>query len=97
MLLPFTPESNLERQRRFRERNPGYYTRANRARRAAERQAQEARVLAAMRAMGFGAHREPLMLPAPVEVLEIPGMNAIPATMPVREAVSAAVTLEGSH
>ena len=31
--------------------------------------------------------REPLLLPAPVERLEIPGINAIPVAMPVRKSV----------
>ena len=28
--------------------------------------------------------REPLLLPTPVELMEIPGINAIPTTMPAR-------------
>ena len=35
-------------------------------------------------------NRERLMLPAPVEFLEIPGINAIPMTMPAQSAVPVA-------
>ncbi len=43
-ILPFKPMSNAERQRQFRERNPGYYGRLHRKRRA------EAEAYAAARA-----------------------------------------------
>jgi hypothetical protein len=79
--------SNAERQRRFRERNPGYYGRLH-ARRRAEAKAAVAQRLAMAQAVAV--RREPLMLPAPVELLEIPGLNAIPATMPGRERVAVA-------
>jgi hypothetical protein len=75
MLRVAPPMSNAERQRLFRERNPDYY-RLRRARQRAETKTfleQQAAVRVA------AVHREPLMLPAPVEVMEIPGVNAIPA------------------
>jgi hypothetical protein len=83
MLRPAAPKSNAERQREFRERNPGYYGRLH-ARRRAEINAAVAQQSAM--AQVVAVRREPLMLPAPVEVLEIPGLNAIPA-MPNRCAV----------
>lgn len=78
--------SNTERQRQFRERNPGYYGRLHARRRAASRPRQ-AQLIAA--AQPTAKERQPLMLPAPVEVLEIPGLNAIPMT-PGRERVAVA-------
>jgi len=73
------PMSNTERQRRFRERHPGYYGRLHRKRRAGTkamlaRQRAEARAKAQAEAEAE-AHaqtnvavvkRVPLMLPAPV-------------------------------
>ena len=71
------PISNTERQRQFRERNPGYYQRLH---------ARESRrIKAALEAMlvvtvpATVAKREPLMLPAPIEQIEIPGMTTIEA------------------
>jgi hypothetical protein len=84
MVSQTPPVPNAERQRQFRERNPGYYGRLH-ARRRAEISASLAQQAAASEVIA--AKREPLLLPAPVELLEIPGINAIPATMPVREAV----------
>ena len=92
MLVPSAPMSNTERQRQFRERNPGYYARHRRAERSAIHNARWVEQFAAAQAQVAIARREPLMLPAPVEVLEIPGMNAIPASMPVREAVAVPLT-----
>lgn len=89
----FAPMSNAERQRRFRERHPDYYRRLHAARRAGVIARGVANKLAAQAVAAEAvAHREPLMLPAPVELLEIPGLNAIPTTMPAREAVEVAVT-----
>jgi hypothetical protein len=76
MLIPAPPMSNTERQRQFRERNPGYYGRLHARRRAGENVAA-AQLQAAAQAMAM--KREPLALPAPAEKLEIPGMNMIPA------------------
>jgi hypothetical protein len=77
MLRRPSPISNAERQRQFRERNPGYYGRLHAKRRAAVRAfaAQRAAVAAAI-----PARPTPLLLPAPVELLVILGLNAIPAT-----------------
>lgn len=52
--------SNCERQRLFRERNPGYYGRLHRKRKAE---------MLAMRAarLATAAAKQPLMLPAPME------------------------------
>lgn len=88
--------SNAERSRRFREAHPGYHARIQ-ARKRASTKAGVAKFLAeypAMLAAAEAAQREPLMLPAPVELLELPGLNAIPAKMPAREAV--AVTCEAA-
>ena len=68
--------SNAERQRQFRQRNPGYYGRLHAKRRAAVRALAAARAAAAT-----PARAEPLMLPAPAELLIIPGVNAIPASL----------------
>lgn len=71
--------SNTERQRQFRERNPGYYQRLHAKRRAAIKAG-----LAALRVreqeQAMAVRREPLMLPAPAVTIEIPGMNTVPAT-----------------
>jgi hypothetical protein len=77
MLSVPPPMSNAERQRQFRERNPGYYQRLHAKRRAEINARIEARLVATTQVMA--AKREPLMLPAPVETIEIPGMNTIPA------------------
>jgi hypothetical protein len=60
MIMPFRPTSNTERQRQFRERNPGYYGRLRRRVTASASVGQliEVEQAAAVR-------REPLMLPAP--------------------------------
>jgi len=76
MLPPVGPKSNTERQRQFRERNPGYYGRLH-ARRRAAMDADVVRLLAA--AQATAVKREPLALPAPLVAIEIPGMNTIPA------------------
>jgi hypothetical protein len=86
------PKTNAERQAAFRERNPDYYKliqRRNRARLKAHRlelQRREAAAKVLKRAL--------LALPAPVERIEIPGMNAIPAAgelEAMREAVAVPV------
>lgn len=79
--------SNAERQRQFRRRHPDYYRILHAKRRAQAKAYMEARRAAAQQQVVV-ARREPLMLPAPVEVLEIPGLNAIPATIPARERVA---------
>ncbi|HEY0008807.1 MAG TPA: hypothetical protein VGB55_08800 [Tepidisphaeraceae bacterium] len=61
------PRSNTDRQRDFRERNPGYYGRLHRARRAAMMAAAEARRAGHAEAVRVEAARVPLALPAPVE------------------------------
>ena len=69
------PMSNAERQRQFRERNPGYYGRLHRRRTAA--------IMASLaeKAAAKVAVKTPLMLPAPVELIVIPGINAIPSKL----------------
>ena len=78
--------SNTERQRRFRERHPGYYARLHGRKRASEK-AELARHIAAIQAaaaaaaaatpepLALPARPQPLLLPAPVKSLEIPGMT----------------------
>ena len=78
ILLPFRPTSNSERQRRFRERNPGYYGRLRR-RKGARLQALDPAHAAA--SASASARAQPLMLPAPVDMPLFPGINAIPATL----------------
>ena len=73
------PVSNTERQRQFRERNPGYYARIQAKKRAASKayvaaMRQRERAIAAMLAKS-----KQLLLPAPVELPAIPGMNSIDA------------------
>ncbi|HEV2294174.1 MAG TPA: hypothetical protein VGR35_09975 [Tepidisphaeraceae bacterium] len=89
--------SNAERQREFLERNPDYYRlryakeKARLKALAAQRAA--APVLALPEPLAVPAQRPPLMLPAPVEMLIIPGMNsitALPSPAPVLEPVSRA-------
>jgi hypothetical protein len=77
--------SNVERQRLFRLRHPGYYARIHARKRAAARAAAAQPVAVEQTP---AVRREPLLLPAPVKLLEIPGINAIPAAMPVRQAVT---------
>ena len=84
MLRRALPMSNNERQRLFRERNPGYYGRLHAKRRAAVRALAAARAAAAIL-----VKPAPVMLPAPVEVIEIPGMTTIPNTIDtLRECVT---------
>jgi hypothetical protein len=78
--------ANTERQRQFRERNPGYYARVHARRRAA---ASVPLVQLANIALANETRAEPLMLPAPAIMLEIPGMNMLrsSAEMRVAEAI----------
>jgi hypothetical protein len=76
--------TNAQRQRRFRERHPGYYGRLHARRRAGGKAAVERyrvamQAAAAAAAQAAPARREPLALPAPAERIEIPGMTTIPA------------------
>jgi hypothetical protein len=92
------PTSNAERQRQFRARNPGYFRkysarlraiskkhRAEQEQAAYQAQAEMAAVRAA--AVQAAVKREPLMLPAPVVTIEIPGMTTIDA-IPTRESLA---------
>ena len=71
MLTIPPPVSNAERQRNFRERNPGYYQRLQARKRAGVRAELEAMAMVAP------TPEETLALPAPVEVLELPGLNLL--------------------
>lgn len=85
MLFIPPPVSNAERQRQFRERNPGYYGRLHAKRRGCLRVPMTATI-----AIAAPATRTPLMLPAPVEAIIIPGINTIPVAatpMPDRIAI----------
>jgi hypothetical protein len=98
MLRKATAMSNTERQRRFRERNPGYYGRLHRKRKQqgedyarmllfAEKVGMNdlaARWVAAEVVFGkanllhaLARAKQPLMLPAPVEPIILPGLNTI--------------------
>jgi hypothetical protein len=83
--------SNAERQRHFRERNPGYYGRLHRQRKA---------VVDALCAAGAAQARMALaapvqlMLPAPVEQLTLfdfalPQRELVPLTRPATETTAA--------
>lgn len=79
------PASNAERQRKFRERNPDYYRRLQAQRRAGTK-AHAAMREAVTRILSIKP--QPLMLPAPVVIVEIPGMttlhkSAIPEPLPI--------------
>ena len=67
------PTSNAERQRQFRQRNPGYYQRLQARKRAGIRATID--VMVAVDEMS--TPKETLALPAPVEVLELPGLNMV--------------------
>lgn len=65
MLIVRPPMSNAERQREFRKRNPGYYGRLHRKRKAEV--AEYGRMQAF--ALAFSTIKPVLMLPAPVETM----------------------------
>src|SRR3954447_1010792 len=77
------PVSNVERQRRFRQRHPDH----NRRYKAAQRARVKAYLAPlAAKAAAIAAKPQLLALPAPVELPIIPGMNtieAIPSPAPV--------------
>ena len=74
------PRTNTERQREFRERNPNYYRDLKRRERAASRAGGKllAARLAMQAAQAAFLQRALLCLPAPVQTLDLPGVNAIP-------------------
>lgn len=75
--------TNAERQRKFRESNPGYYARLQATKRASAKRGAE-RMILAMQAAAAEEHaraealaqqqaaREPLLLPAPKETFGLP-------------------------
>ena len=87
-MTPAPPTPNYLRQRKFRERNPGYYARLQAKRRASEKAAR-ARHILELQAQAQTAQQEPLMLPAPVENLDMLALDALRAKMQA-EAVLAA-------
>ncbi len=80
--------TNTERQRLFRKRNPGYYRRLH-----AKRRAHATAMTSPMHAKQSQAAQAPLMLPAPVEPILIPGLSAIP-TMTELERQREAILIE---
>jgi hypothetical protein len=86
-ILPARPMSNYERQVAFRKRNPGYYGRLHRRRRAAQKVAGVAMEMAQAAATApasptaLPAPKPVLMLPAPVENPLIAEINAIKARL----------------
>ena len=70
--------SNIERQRQFRERNPGYYGRLHRKRNAEILALRAARMAAAEAVV---AKPEPLMLPAPVQDPAMDALNALSSAL----------------
>jgi len=84
------PKSNAERQREFRQRHPGYYQRLHAKRRAAVRAIRAQREFVTAFAMQISSVAVYRALPAPVETIVIPGVNAIPTMREViRERVAA--------
>jgi hypothetical protein len=81
-------KSNAERQRDFRARHPGYYQRIHAARRARTK-AYVTQVREIERLMRAMFPPLPLMLPAPVEQIEIPEMTTI-GRLRSREAIEIA-------
>ena len=88
MLRPCPPMSNVERQRRFRLRNPGYFRkyytpkRVWKQRATARLQAEAPALIAAARAeatLAILAKPEPLMLPAPVQDPTMVAIDALAA------------------
>jgi hypothetical protein len=84
--------SNIERQRRFRKRHPGYFQRIHAKNRAALKAHAEQMALAQQAAHAAliaqeAEQRQPLMLPAPVETIEIPGMTTIGEAIRSGEAI----------
>jgi hypothetical protein len=82
--------SNAERQREFRERNPGYYGRLHAIRRA-ECRARVAALLAAARQAVLPAPlqiplKPILMLPAPVQDPTMAAIDALAASLASRSA-----------
>ena len=75
--------SNTERQRQFRERNPGYYGRLHRKRNAEIMARIAARAAAAEAVPAMPA---PLMLPAPVQDLAMEALNALAASLKSKSA-----------
>jgi hypothetical protein len=75
--------SNYERQQEFLRRHPGYYRRYHAKRRAEV----QARIAEQQALVVQSAAREPLMLPAPVKTIEIPGMTMIGQASRSREAI----------
>jgi hypothetical protein len=86
------PMTNTERQQLFRQRNPGYYARLQAKRRAPLKLARKMWALQIVRvAEILNAYQKmPLMLPAPVEPIEIPGVT----TIPLRDATLAPAMVE---
>jgi hypothetical protein len=70
--------SNGERQRRFRERNPGYYGRLHRKRKAEILALHAARMAAAEAVV---AKPEPLRLPAHAQDPAMDALNALSAAL----------------
>ena len=66
--------SNTERQRQFRERNPGYYGRLH-----AKRRAEVNAMIAQCAAEATAATPVPLALAAPVMTIPLPTRLALPA------------------
>lgn len=85
----FQAMSNTERQRQFRERNPGYYGRLHRKRKAEMEAYAAARQTEQRAAVQVTEEvKTPLALPAPAIVFTFEGINAIPTTkVESREAV----------
>ena len=82
------PKTNTERQREFRRRNPGYYGRLKAKQRAEIKALYE--VYLGTKAILNAYRTMPLMLPAPVETIESPGVT----TIPLRDAIPVAVMVE---
>jgi hypothetical protein len=78
------PKTNAERQREFRERNPGYYARIKAKQRAAGR--AHVKQMQAADAIALADQAMPLMPPAPVETIEPAGITIPPSPTAIAEA-----------
>ena len=76
-MINFQAKTNLERQRQFRQRNPGYYGRLHRRRKAQSLVPVMAVVESPIQVQVKVVQpvKQQLALPAPVEVLEFAGLK----------------------
>jgi hypothetical protein len=85
MLTIPPPTSNIERQRQFRQRNPGYYNKYYARIKAMQKSARDAAQAAAIAANAVNvatpSKPQPLMLPAPVHDPAMAALEALAASL----------------